>query len=76
MKEIFELFIHDIITLLRLMKPVDVKPVVADALTMKQQLIVLKCNKKKSLNLWSLNRFIFGFLAIFLGKNRLHISDN
>ena len=72
MKEIFELFIHLITTLIRLTKRGSVRVVVVDSLAMKQQLIVLQRNKKRSPQLKSSDRFMFAFLAMFLGEDRLH----
>ena len=68
----FELLIHLIITLVRLMKPGGVKLVVADTLAIKHQLIVTNRRKKRSPKLKSSDRFVFGFLAIFIGENRLN----
>ena len=71
MKEKFELLLHFIVTLLRLLKPGGVKIVMAETMTMKQQLIVMKRGKKRSPKLTTYDRFVFGFLAIFIGENRL-----
>ena len=72
MKEIFELLIHFIVTLIQLMKPGGVKLVMADTLAMKQQLIVTNRNKKRSPKLRASDRFMFAFFALFLNENRLH----
>ena len=71
MKDAFELLIHCIVTLFRLMKPGGAKLVVADTLVMKQQLIVISRRKKKSPPLATSDRFLFGILALFLGEKRL-----
>ena len=71
MKDAFELLIHCIVTLFRLIKPGGVKLVVADTLVMKQQLIVINRRKKKSPPLATSDRFLFGILALFIGEKRL-----
>ncbi len=72
MKEIFELIIHFVVILIRLTKHGGVKTVVADTLVMKQQLIILNRNKKRSPKLHTSERFMFAFFSLFFDKNRLH----
>ena len=71
MRDTFELLIHLIVTLVRLIRPGGVKLVVADTLAMKHQLIITNRSKKRSPKLKSSDRFLFGFLAIFIGEKRL-----
>jgi len=71
MKDILELLLHFVIVIFTLLKPSGVKRVMADTMVMKQQLIALNRNKKRSPQLTSSDRFIFGLLAFFIDKNRL-----
>ncbi len=71
MREIIELSIHFICTLFKLLKPGGVKVVMAESMATKQQLIVMSRGKKRAPKLTTLDRFYFGFLAYFIGENRL-----
>jgi len=71
MREIFELIIHLIVTLIRLTKPGGAKVVVADSLAMKQQLITMSRKYKRSPQLMSSDRFLFGFISLFLSDKRI-----
>ena len=71
MIEKFELLIHFIVTLIKLSKPGGVKVVMAEAITMKQQLIVMNRGSKRSPKLTCSDRFLFGLLTFFISENRL-----
>jgi len=67
MPEIFELFIHLIVTFIKLLKPGGVKVVMAETIAMKQQLIVINRRRKRAPSLATSDRFLFGFLAMLIG---------
>ena len=71
MREIIELSIHFICTLAKLLKPGGVKVVMAESMATKQQLIIINRGKKRTPKLTTFDRFYFGFIALFIGKNRL-----
>jgi putative transposase len=71
MREFVELFIHFLCTLAKLSRPGGVKVVMAETLATKQQLIVKSRGKMRAPKLKTSDRFIFGFLAFFIGEKRL-----
>ena len=71
MRDILELVIFFFCTLIKLLKPGGVKLVMAESLAAKQQLIVMNRGKKRAVKLKTSDRFIFGFLAFFIGEHRL-----
>ncbi len=71
MREIIELTIHFICTLIKLLKPGGVKVVMAETMATKQQLIVMNRGKKRAPKLTAFDRFFFGFTAFFIGEKRL-----
>ena len=71
MREIIELSIHFICTLAKLLKPGGVKVVMAESMAIKQQLIIMNRGKKRAPKLTTFDRFYFGFIAFFVGANRL-----
>ncbi len=71
MLEIIELLIHFTLTFIKLLKPGGVKLVMAESITVKQQLIVMNRARKKSPGLVTRDRFLFGLLAILIGERRL-----
>ena len=71
MREKLELLVHLICTLLIVLKPGGVKALVAENHAMKQQLLVLNRGRKRSPSLTSSDRFLFGFLAIFISEKRI-----
>ena len=71
MPETIELLIHFFVSAIKLLKPGGVKAVMAETITMKQQLIVMNRGKKRSPVLTTPDRFLFGALAIFIGGSRL-----
>ncbi len=71
MSEKFELLIHFICTLIKLTKPGGVKVVMAETMTIKQQLIVVSRGKNRAPKLTTFDRFFFGFIAYFIKGKRL-----
>jgi hypothetical protein len=72
MRETIELFIHFVCMLAKLLKKGGVKSVMAESMAIKQQLIVMNRGKKRTPKFTTFDRFYFGFIAFFLGENRLH----
>ncbi len=68
MSEKIELLIHFICTLIKQMKPGGVKVVMAETMTMKQQLIVVSRGRKRAPKLTTFDRFFFGFIAYFIKR--------
>ena len=71
MREIIELLIHFIVTLIKLSKPGGVKVLIAENNAMRQQLIVVSRGKKRSPSLATSDRILFGFLVFFIDEKRL-----
>jgi transposase InsO family protein len=71
MPEAIELLIHFVVSAIKLLKPGGVKVVMAETIAMKQQLIVMNRGKKRSPALTTSDRFLFGLLAVFIGRSRL-----
>ena len=71
MRNLLELAIHILFTLLKLSKPGGVKAIMAENIAMRQQLIVVNRKRKRASNLTSSDRFIFGTLAGLISPHRL-----
>ena len=71
MREIIELSIHFICTLVKLLKPGGVKVVMAETMAVKQQLIVMNRGKRRAPRLTTFDRFFFGFTAFFSSEKRI-----
>ena len=71
MREIIELLIHFVVTLIKLSKPGGVKALIAENNAMRQQLIVMTRGKKRAPPLTTSDRILFGCLVFFVGQKRL-----
>ncbi len=71
MREKYELLVHFIITLIKLLKPGGLKKVMAENLSLKQQLITINRTRKRAPKLTTFDRFFFGILGFFIGAKRL-----
>jgi len=71
MKELVELLIQFVVTLCKLSRPGGVKALVAENHALRQQLVVMRRCNKRSPRLKSSDRFLFGFLALFISEVRL-----
>ena len=76
MREIIELSIHFICTLVKLMKPGGVKVVMAETMAVKKQLIVMNRGKRKASRLTTFDRFFFGFSVVKSVSNVLQLLSN
>lgn len=71
MKDVLLLVIHLISLLVRLLRPGGMKAVAAENLALKKQLLVIQRTRGRAPNLATLDRFIFGWLAMMLSPRRL-----
>ena len=70
MREFFILFVHLLVTIVRLMKPSGAKAIVAENLLLKQQLLVACRARQRAPRLSALDRFLFGWWSLFLNARR------
>jgi len=71
MKRWLQLMIMTITTLLTLMSKGGIRKLASENILLRQQLIVLSRNKKRSPKLTLSDKLLFGWLAIFINPNRL-----
>jgi len=71
MKDLLTLLAHLLTTIAKLLGPGGARAVVADSLLMKQQLLVIHRSRRRSPNLSTLDRFLFGFWSQFLDPRRI-----
>lgn len=71
MKDIPLLIIQFVILLVRLLQPGGMKAIAAENLLLKKQLFVIKHARGRVPNLTTLDRLIFGWLAMMLSPRRL-----
>ncbi len=69
MREHFDLFLHIIVTLIKLAKPGGVKTVIAENMAMRQQLITLTRDRQRAPTMTTFDRFVFGIVAFFYPRN-------
>ena len=68
------LAIHLLVLLAKSLKPGGIKSVIAENLMLKQQLIVMARTKLTSPNLKASDRFIFGYLSLFISEPRRSLT--
>ena len=71
MKDLLVLVAHLITTIAKLLGPGGARAVVADSLLIKQQLLVTNRSRRRAPNLTALDRFLFGFLSLFIKTRRI-----
>ncbi len=71
MKDTLLLAIHLISLMVRLLQPGGMKAVVAENLVLKKQLLVIQRARGRAPNLTTMDRFIFGWLAMMLSQKRM-----
>ncbi len=71
MKETVILLVHLLTTLAKLLGPGGTKAVIAENLLLKQQLLVVTRSRRRAPNLSTADRFLMGFLSLFLGRGRI-----
>ncbi len=69
MKNIVFLILHIFVALLKILRPGGSKALIAENMAMRQQLMVSMRNRKKSPNLATADRIIFGLLGTFINQN-------
>ena len=83
MRDIFTLFLHAIVTIIRLAQPGGLRAVVAESILMRHQVLILNRGRKRAPNLRSSDRIIAGFVhphdaagARFAVRRRLKDLDS
>ena len=71
MHDVVILFIHLIVTVVRLARPGGLRSVVAESLLVKQQLRILNRGRSRAPNLRAGERFIAGLCILFMNPARL-----
>jgi transposase InsO family protein len=71
MRDIVLVFVHLIVTLVRLARPGGLRSVVAESVLVKHQLRILNRGRKRAPNLRSADRVIAGLCTLFLHRARL-----
>src|SRR6516225_2209205 len=71
MRDIFILFLHGIVTIIRLGQPGGVRSVVAESVLMRHQILILNRGRKRAPNLRSSDRIIAGLCTLFMRPARV-----
>ena len=71
MKTGFNLLIHGVVTIAKLLRPGGAKNLVAENLALKHQLLIANRSRKKAPNLTPWDRFLLGLWAIFIKPTRI-----
>ena len=68
MRDIVVVFVHLVVTLVRLSGPGGLRSVVAESVLLKHQLRILNRGRKRAPNLRAADRFIAGLCTLFLHR--------
>jgi putative transposase len=71
MRDILTLFLHSIVTIIRLAQPGGLRAVVAESVLMRHQVLILNRGRKRAPNLRSSDRIIAGLCTLFMGQARV-----
>lgn len=71
MKNVFLLFVHPLTTVATMLKPTGARAIVAENLLLKQQLLITARSRRRAPNLTLTDRFLLGFLSLFLRPHRI-----
>ena len=71
MRDVVILFLHLIVTVVRLARPGGLRSVVAESLLVKHQLCILNRGRKRAPNLRAAERFIAGLCTLFMNPARV-----
>ena len=71
MRDVVILFVHLIVTVVRLTRPGGLRSVVAESVLVKHQLQILNRGRKRAPNLRATDRIIVGLCALFMRRARL-----
>src|SRR5204862_7531055 len=70
MRDIFTLFLHAIVTIIRLGQPGGLRSVVAESVLMRHQVLILNRGRKRSPNLRASDRIIAGLCTLMIPPAR------
>ena len=71
MRDIFTLFLHAIVTIIRLVQPGGLRSVVAESVLMRHQVVILNRGRKRAPNLRSSDRIIAGLCTLLMRPARV-----
>ena len=71
MRDIFTLFLHAIVTIIRLAQPGGLRAVVAESILMRHQVLILNRGRKRAPNLRSSDRIIAGVCTLMMRPARV-----
>src|SRR5487761_2301359 len=71
MRDLLLLAVHLVVTLAKLARPGGVRSVIAESLLLKHQLIVSGRSRRRAPPLTSVDRFVFGLIALFVRPRRV-----
>src|SRR5215468_9109166 len=71
MSDLIILFLHAIVTVVRLARPGGIRFVIAESVLLKHQLLIMNRSRQRATNLQILDRLIAGFCALFIRPTRL-----
>src|SRR5436309_4887202 len=71
MRDIFTLFLHVIVTVIRLVRPGGLRSVVAESTLVRHQLLSLNRGRKRAPNLRTADRIIAGLCTLFIRPARV-----
>ena len=71
MRDIFTLFLHVIVAIVRLGQPGGLRSVVAESVLMRHQILILNRGRKRAPNLRSSDRIIAGLCTLFMRQARV-----
>ena len=71
MRDIFNLFLHAMVTIIRLGQPGGLRSVVAESVLMRHQLLILNRGRKRAPNLRSSDRIIVGLCTLLIRPVRV-----
>src|SRR5215471_17165061 len=71
MRDIFTLFLHAFVTIIRLAQPGGLRAVVAESILMRHQVLILNRGRKRAPNLRSSDRIIAGLCTLVMRPSRV-----
>src|SRR5262245_46790324 len=74
MRDIFTLFLHALVTIIRLARPGGLRAVIAESLLMRHQVLILNRGRKRAPNLRSADRIIAGLCTLLMRPARVSRS--
>ena len=70
MRDLILLAVHLLVTVVKLLRPGGVRAVAAESLLLKQQIIIGNRSRRRAPNLTGVDRFVLGFLTLFIKSRR------